>query len=81
MLLVDLSQAQHWWRLMNVPSLQPAAYIGLSRAQMGELIDSLTRTHSNLMALADLCSKNKQAYEAEANGIHATIMKLNSYLR
>ena len=66
---------------MNFPSLQPAAYVGLSRAQMGELIDSLTRTHANLLALSAMCEKNKLAYEAEANGINTTIMKLNAYLR
>ena len=68
-------------QMMTVPTLAPAAYVGLSRAQMGELIDSLTRTHSNLIALADMCAKQQRAYEAEASGINATIQKLNGYLR
>ena len=61
--------------------LLPAAYIGLSRAEMGELIDSLQRTHGNLISLAEMCQRNKLAYEAEANGISATINKLNKLLR
>ena len=48
---------------------------------MGELIDSLTRTHSNLLALAEMRQRNKVAYEAEASGIQATIHKLNKFLR
>ena len=61
--------------------LLPAQYVGLSRAEMGELVDSLTRTHSNLIALAEMCQRNKNAYEAEASGIQATIHKLNKFLR
>ena len=61
--------------------LLPPAYVGLNRSEMGELLDSLTRTHSNLLGLAEMCQRNKVAYEAEAAGIQSTIHKLNKFLR